>query len=192
MQHPFQARTGQYIFKMAHSFLVQLTGQVRVHLVWCPGHKDIAGNERADQLAKNCAANADFPWVFDAKGNLKKIAKTCLGTPPKRKTSICSNIKRHLHSLIFQLDSKHCALNNYLYRMKKRADPLCCHCRTKETVEHFLNHCPAFRSQRALLRKNLQKLRVGFNPNRLNLTLSNTQAEKALADFLESTKRFDL
>lgn len=157
-------------------------------MIWCPGHVDIGGNEIVDELAKQ-AANDPVAEVFHTRGNKNKIARVVLrgGALPRHAPL---PLPRHTVSLIYQLAAGHCPLNFFLYRIRQRTDPLCSLCRLKESVEHYLDHCAAFRIPRRSLRKELRSSGLKFNPNRLSRLLMVPRAHPALARFIVASRRF--
>ncbi|KNZ77096.1 hypothetical protein J132_06974 [Termitomyces sp. J132] len=57
-------------------------------------------------------------------------------------------IPRRQASLLTQLRTRHCLLNQYLYQSKKVNSPTCKACnRADETVEHYLLHCATYQRQ---------------------------------------------
>lgn len=187
LRNPRSPRPGQYIFLRILSIIKQVYNLGELHLVWCPGHEGIKWNEMVDRLAGDAVADPTAP-LFQTKGNLRKVVRSIVGPPTKPESF--PKINRFSFSLIVQLGSGHCAINSYLYRMRKITDPLCPFCRRKETVEHIFNHCERYKKPCQDLRRQLRSLNIGFNPNRLNLLLRNMKTYECIATFLEDTKRF--
>jgi ribonuclease HI len=54
------------------SAVLELPTSLKVTFVWCPGHRDILGNELADQLAKDALDSPSTPSL-EIKSNYKKV-----------------------------------------------------------------------------------------------------------------------
>jgi hypothetical protein len=95
-------------------------------------------------------------------------------------------IARKSASLIFQLRVRHTPLNNYLHRYKKTNSARCPACSDpRETVEHFLLHCPKYAHKQWPLLAQLNRTRPS-----LIYILSNPKTILPLINFIEATERF--
>ncbi|KAA1106295.1 hypothetical protein PGT21_032692 [Puccinia graminis f. sp. tritici] len=74
---PGAPKPGQWFFKEIDKALADLPSCLKVSFVWCPGHRDILGNELADKLAKQALESSAGP-TLRAKGNFKKVQRTAL------------------------------------------------------------------------------------------------------------------
>ena len=146
--------------------LIQKNG-ITITLQWIPGHSGIAGNEDADSLAKQGAAQPqpDVPvdqetatkiiksnfkeeWLNDWSTNKTGRSLYNHMTCPKRKDPI-QKLKRREQSTIFRLRTGHVQLNGHLSRIKKNHPPHCPLCGYKnETVEHHLIYCTGLKDLR--------------------------------------------
>ena len=151
--------------------LANLATNNDVTLRWIPGHEDHAGNERADELAKNgttsdtkCSGFIPQTIIKNAI-NLKvettdkanwfrkgqKHAKLCLG-PQNQKTHdrIIKELRqlqnnRKSYRTIVQLITGHIGLNYQLFKMGLSDTDICPNCNmVEETVDHFLGECPVY------------------------------------------------
>lgn len=149
--------------------LNKLCSSNSVTLLWVPGHSDIEGNERADELARN---GSEHPFVGPppavgvsinfGKGaikalNCKKLTErwstvtTCRQTKlfiegPNRNLSrfLLGLRKTELKSMIGVLTG-HGHFNKHLTTIGIRSDPICeCCLEAIDTAEHFICECPAF------------------------------------------------
>ena len=97
-------------------------------------------------------------------------------------------ILRVMASRIFQLRVGHAPLNHYLHKFKKIDSPRCPACGyPKETVEHFLIHCPKYAHERWPLRN---RFRGGLP--KLSKMLTNPKLLMPIVNFIEATQRFSL
>ena len=70
-------------------------------------------------------------------------------TPPRHKTQcLYKRLSRPAGSLLTQLRSSHVGLNPYLSQARLVDSPLCPHCNTRKTVEHFLLGCRKYIHER--------------------------------------------
>lgn len=188
MSHPHAPSPGQSIFSAIQQKLACLLLLLNISVIWCPRHSGIIGNEMADILARKTVDN-DGPDIFPTKGNFNKTrsiitAHLSKGLPPPLPGP------RGPSSLLRQLHSGHCSLNDYLFKRRRRTDPLCPFCKQRETVPHLINHCTQLRPLGRLLRKSLRRKNIKFNSNRLDLSLLDPKAAFAFATFLSRTGRF--
>lgn len=134
-----------------------------VHLVWVPGHADIAGNEAVDALAKQ-ATNLDQHEVAidlqTAKARIKRLCRDTWragvrhdlhwqvtgGRPPK----VAPGLTRAEERALAQLRTGHSPLcQAYLHRINKAPSPLCPHCEEEpEDVRHLILDCAAWTAPR--------------------------------------------
>lgn len=149
--------------------LIQLAKLNRVYLEWVPGHKGIAGNEQADQLARK---GSDTPYIGPepAIGISKTEARSTVRNWVKRNhESYWARISGHRHSkqmmtrpsstltvdllrlnrkqmrLVTGLITGHCGLRKHLHNMGIfRENPLCALCgEDEETASHVIFDCNA-------------------------------------------------
>jgi ribonuclease HI len=186
--NPLIPQPGQFLFGLIDEAFSALPPGLEITICWCPGHKDIQGNEMADQLAKEAVMNPVSP-IFQLKGNWRKITKmvtsdlTVKPAPP-------STLPFAMAARINQLASGHCSLNSFLFRINRRFDPLCPFCQGRDTVVHLFNFCPRLKSIRLTLRKSLRASKIKFKSDRLDKVLSQRRADTFVATFLQLSGRF--
>lgn len=152
-----------------------------IQLYWIRAHEGIAGNERADELAKDAALHKKTSPKYDRvpvsflRYSLRQAsidawnrryqdastgAVTKLFFPDARKSySVLRKIR--MTSLLAQMFTGHGGFRQYLHRFKLAADPYCiCDPNTPETVTHLLDECPRFSKQRLDL-----SFKIGAFPN---------------------------
>jgi hypothetical protein len=109
-------------------------------------------------------------------------------TPPGRQVlRIYQGLSRPASSLLTQLRSGHVGLNRYLARIKLVDSPLCPHCTTLETVEHYLLGCRKYTQAQHQLR-----ISIGQHHGHLDRRslLATPKHFKALLTYIETTGCF--
>ena len=151
-----------------------------VEIAWTPGHADIKGNESADKLAKEATKEAkelgedELPAVTTLQD--VKMAARKYGMQKWQNKWDWSETGRHLYELrpkvdfkdkhiykttigekiITQLRTGYVFLNEYLHSCRWGiTESPNCQCGEKETVHHYLLHCPKYEIQRESLRRSL-------------------------------------
>ena len=133
---------------------------VETSIQWIPGHCDIPGNGRADNLARqgNSKTQHDeqVSYVTSnqivqtksrkiwhdrwAGGNIGRIYYQHQQTP--NQTDPINQLHRAHQTAVFRLRTHHEPLNAHLHRIKKEHPAKCVYCSdSDETVEHVLLHC---------------------------------------------------
>jgi ribonuclease HI len=106
----------------------------------------------------------------------------------KKYIKLISNprISRKTASLIYQLRVGHAPLNGYLHKFCRVDSPRCPACGApKETVEHFVKHCPGYAHERWTLMSHHRT-----SDPKLEDILSNPKALIPLSKYIEETQRF--
>ncbi len=136
---------------------------IRAHIViqWIPGHCNIPGNDLADLAAKSATTiQGENPGISYA--SICTLIKENTKDPPishpiikavyssisrKREERVTS---REDQSLLGKLRSGHfMGLRYYRHRVDGTTDPTCDLCQeSPQTLEHWLQHCPATAAQR--------------------------------------------
>ena len=147
----------------------------QVTIAWCPGHKNIRGNERADKLAKE-ARNREwesvFPHTLSRARRLAKAATTnawrkawkqtpklggyamANGIPPSISPSKhFSSTQREVFGRLIQCRTNHSYTGEFRHRFFPEEDFSCPCGEEFQTREHILIHCPIHEHKRKVLRK---------------------------------------
>ena len=147
--------------------IYQLRG-CEIVLIWVPGHCDIKGNEKADELAKAAASSLEttlkMPLTakeasgvfYDAcknKWDQRNMDSTTGEHYREYQPSVYRSIdseklSRKYPRVLFRLQTGHCGLRYHLHRIGKVDSPLCRNCFMEETVAHFILHCPVYEEER--------------------------------------------
>ncbi|KAL0852573.1 hypothetical protein ABMA27_016991 [Loxostege sticticalis] len=164
--HPLAVQLRSDVAKIAHK-----GGSLALH--WIKAHVGLAGNERADELAKEAALNSKTRADYDAcpishiKGEIRSASLdewnrryTESATATTTKIFFPDAIKAYrvvrkidLDPNVVQILTGHGGFSEYLNRFKCKESPACpCDAQTPETVAHILVECPRF----ALKRLNLE------------------------------------
>lgn len=179
-----------------------------VSLHWVPGHEDVEGNERADQLAK-AAAMMPSPsmltslamtgikikdlthqeWMKSLHDYKDVAVKENRNTYAanfrwriRKRLAVPVGTKRQLASTFYQLKFGHGYLKAYLARIGKSDSPRCS-CGAIQTAEHLLLSCKWYRLDRRQLKETLDEDKLT-----LPLLLHTKKGIAATLTFLESTK----
>jgi ribonuclease HI len=190
---------------------------VKVVVRWIPAHKDVLGNERADQEAKRATSgdverpDHTFPSLLQHslphnRNSLRKIFKqqqtrkyelewstsprykrlaaidTSLSPRPYQK--LVADLPKIHTTILFQLRTGYIILNDYLHRISKADSPDCDRCTHRETVIHYILHCPRYTRHRRQLQAT-----VGFANMNVKTLLSTRKHLPALMQYVADTKR---
>jgi ribonuclease HI len=156
------------------NYLVSLASRFKVTLVWVPGHRDIAGNERADELARQGAQTQEgttedvfLPlrsvrervkslYLQEADNRWKnlpdcKISRKTWPSYNLPKTKSLIQRPRLEVSKIIAIHTGHWPIGTHAAKMNI---PFNVHCRSckdpeeAETLEHYICKCPALAKTR--------------------------------------------
>jgi ribonuclease HI len=208
-------QSGQYLIKEILDHLdrtVHHHPRRKLSISWIPGHKDIDGNEQADEAAKDAAKNplrANSPSYPPLKSSLKQqihAATTAAWSDYwQTQTATASHLRRIVQDAkvtsgpklyygienrstsakLTQLRTGHCGLNSYLHRFNL-AESADCECgEGPETVEHLVMVCKKYVEQRKVLRKE-----VGFGKMKMKYLLGDIKVVKHTMEFIINTERF--
>ncbi|KAL1446432.1 hypothetical protein WDU94_012296 [Cyamophila willieti] len=173
--HSFQIKS-QLTWECLHT-LQQLGKTNRVHLEWVPGHKGIAGNEQADQLArkgsgtpftgpepvigisKTEARSTVRRWVQRTHQSYwthisgHRHSKVMMTGPSSKLTADILKLNRKQIRLVTGLITGHCGLRKHLHTMGIfRETPVCSLCgEEEETASHVIFDCNALLNWRVSL-----------------------------------------
>ena len=150
-------------------------GNWKIQLCWVKAHIGIQGNELADTLAKEAAANIDImecynkapksvvrselgkksvekwqrDWVHTTKGQITKEYFPTVADRLKVKINLTNNFTTMV--------TGHGNIRSYLYRFKILETPLCS-CGTEEqTIDHLLYKCERLNKERDSLRSKVMQ-----------------------------------
>lgn len=133
-----------------------------ISLQYVPSHIDLAGNDEADQTARESHNIRDLTpcplSIEEGKRKVKKAAEEAWKIEYYTKKNM-DNLKigdikpeigywpwtthqnRAVETALARLRISHIELNNHLHRFRQADSPLCQICRTPETIDHYLLTC---------------------------------------------------
>jgi len=144
---------------------------ITIEIRWCPAHKGIAGNEKADEWAKEAArqpgahgllprslANlkreiSEKKWAVARRwaGGRTSKAKYGMAKSQKPDGAVAGSTKR-LASRYYQLKTGHARTGQYLHWAKVRPDAQCWWCKCpSQTRDHLFKVCPEWKMQQKIL-----------------------------------------
>jgi len=177
-----------------------------LRVAWCPGHADIPGNERADQLAKEATLlpSSAEPTITHNTRHARECLKrdwTTLwrnSSPQQGSWATANRIppslhptphflaladKRELFGRLLQCRTGHSYSGEYYRRFFPSADPACPCGEPTQTREHVIQSCPTYEKHRTALRKVSQTL---YLPD----LLGTKDGIEAITSFLENSGAF--
>lgn len=198
-------RAGQLISHNFHTTISKLLDDDpsrTVEIVWAPGHKNIRGNERADELAKagvelgamisGTRSNAlhrarekmKTAWVKEWKAS-PNTGRYAIANrfPPSLKHTKHFNTSRKVFGRIVQCRTGHAFIGEY-YKQFVPSENVDCPCGAEfQTREHILCECPRYETHREILSKASKHLS-------LPEILGTKKGIEALNEFLERSGAF--
>ena len=188
--------------------LNEMAQQFNIHLIWVPGHRDIPGNCKADELARM----GTTLQILDEFADIGAPLSTCklwlmqeaietsnkrwfkLGTCKvprqiwprydlKRSSYLLSLNRKNLSTLVAVLTG-HCLIGEHAKRLGIAYNDFCRSCRDEEeieSVEHLLCHCSAHS------RRRLSVLGSAFLGSLTDLASTNI---RCILDFINQTGWF--
>ncbi|MBW0580349.1 hypothetical protein O181_120064 [Austropuccinia psidii MF-1] len=203
--NPYYSSSGQHIYVRTFNKLRKLKEKMEVTLYWCPGHKDIEGNCKVDELAKEATSNninnqkiipsslsklqqlamTITPILTPLTGEEKKHVK--FKTKRKKIAEKLGTLEKGIAELIHQLWAGHVPLNDHLTRIKSISNYKCPECGRRETINHFLLYCHAYRKARNKFRKTIIKNKMKTNFYKSELILNSQDVFLALGQYIMET-----
>jgi ribonuclease HI len=184
----------------------QTTTNKGAHLsfFWVPGHCEIAGNEIADQIAKD--ATTQTPYAY--KISLAHLGRVIKALGPRSWKEYLSSLEatknpnsyralytlapklrlapykvpREVISAFYQLKLGHGYTRHYLHKLG-HVPSYKCKCGQRETPRHLLLKCPRLVTARARL-----KDRLGINRLTIEMLLDTHQGFLATLEFIKETR----
>ncbi|XP_069966728.1 uncharacterized protein [Bactrocera oleae] len=148
--------------------LNSLSEHNQVQLIWVPGHRGIAGNELADELARSAASTrmvGPEPYLAVGPHTIKELlrreeradreihwqqlqgmhhARLLMGGYDLKRFNAIINLPRNKFRLLVAFYTGHCRLKKHLFNMGIASSANCRFCDIEpETPEHLLMNCTA-------------------------------------------------
>ncbi|MBW0503613.1 hypothetical protein O181_043328 [Austropuccinia psidii MF-1] len=206
---PYYSSSGQHIYVRTFNKLRKLKEKIGVTLYWCPGHEDIEHNCKVDKLAKEATSNTNInnkdiiplslsqlqqlatritPILTPLTEGEKKRVK--FKTERRKIAEKLDTLEKGIAELIHQLRAGHVPLNDHLTRIKSISNYKCPECGRRETINHFLLYCCAYRKARNRFRKTIIKNKLKTNFYRSELILDSPDVFLDLGCYIMDTNRF--
>jgi len=186
---------------------------ITIEIRWCPAHKGIAGNEKADEWAKTAAEKpgargVECPGLLPRSlANLKReisekkwteaqawagrrTSKAKYRMPKSQKPDgAVANSNKRLASRYRQLKTGHARTRQYLHWAKVRPDAQCWWCKCpSQTRDHLFKVCPEWKAQQKIpwaeVLKGTKRWKSRWTVRDL---LADRRCGRAVLDFLSST-----
>jgi len=175
-------RSGQRMVRRVHEVIRDSRRKGhRIRIAWVPGHHNIAGNEKAHQLAVETTtperAVTLVPWlnvVFktaalrrppETQGKIqmerpwktgKHLHQVDAALPGTHVRGLYDKLTRREAQVLAQLRTGHSRLRGFLAKLGIEDSPACDCGERVETVRHFLLHCPRYQSLRSEMMEEAQ------------------------------------
>jgi ribonuclease HI len=183
---------------------------ITIEIRWCPAHKGVPGNEKADEWAKLAAGTpnargveclprslahlkreiSEKKWSEARQWAGSRINKAKYKMPARQKPdgAVAGSSKR-LASRFYQLKTGHCLTGQHLHRTKSRPTPQCWWCASEtQTRDHLFKECVEWRGQQKTLWAEVRK-ETGRGKRRWKVRelLADERCSRAVLDFLATT-----
>ena len=155
------------IVKEIHALIIEVGSRINIKLCWVPSHVEILGNERADKLATQAAANQDISPLRIPHTDFCSILKlkvrnawkqSWLNIPPANNKlrrikedvqdwGLCFPKQRRLEVVLCRLRIGHTKLTHG-HLMQGRPTNECETCGQRLTLEHAICHCQQYHAPR--------------------------------------------
>jgi len=184
--------------------------EIVIEIRWCPAHKGVPGNEKADEWAKAAAEKPDgrggerLPrslahikreisekkWAEARQWAGGRVTRKKYKMPAKQKPdgTVAGSSKR-LASRFYQLKTGHCLTGQHLNWTKNRPTPQCWWCASEtQTRDHLFKECAEWRDQQKILWAEVKK-ETGRWKSRWKVRdlLADERCSKPVLDFLSTT-----
>lgn len=177
--HDPKPRAGQYLSALFHKAMCAFLDECperTVEVAWCPGHRDVAGNEEADKLAKAAVTLPQNGGPTQTRAHaMRKSKETTLAEwtkewratartgrfavanriPPSLRPTqhfVALQNEREVFGRVVQCRTGHCFQGAY-YKTFVPSEDVDCPCGERlQTREHSLRECPRYDAFRGKLR----------------------------------------
>ena len=201
-----KSSSNKLVCDIQHTLLSTFSKGISIRFLWIPGHVDILGNSKADELARAgsslatvtplaatveeatrvvadaLATHAQLEWDTDVKGRHMHGVKPIRGNWPS-----CSQTSRRREVVLARLRLGH-TLHTHSYLLSnEQSTPLCDSCRVPLTVKHILLDCNRLTQFRAPILRYASSVQL---PLSLQLLLGDDHPtlKKLLFKFLDNAQ----
>jgi ribonuclease HI len=196
---------GQAYVKGIQELAESIDTNITIHIHWVPGHMNIYGNDRADEMAKKGTEiqSSGGETITSLSFLKKKIKEESLlewnkqWANARNKSRSYSKFecyprwkalpmieRKQAWSTYVQLKLGHGYFKSYLVRLPGYDTDQCLECKTKQSPEHLILSCKAYREEQKIMRRT-----AGFKERlTLRLIMNTERGRIALFDYLKETQ----